>query len=59
MVSGWRPSYLDDVVSQGTVELNIRQETRVVAGGEAGLHDPLPVAEDVELWQCYVRGHLD
>ena len=51
--------YLDDVVPQGTVELNIRQETGIVARGETGLHDPLSVAEDVKLWQCYVRGHLD
>ena len=50
---------LDDVVSEGPVELNIRQEPGVVAGGEARLHDPLPVAEDVKLRQCDVRGHLD
>ena len=51
--------YLDDVVAQGPVELNISQETGVVARGETGLHYPLSVAENVKLWQCNVRGHLD
>ena len=51
-------SYLNDVVAEGAVELDVRQEARVVAGGEAGLHDPLSVSEDVELRQSHVRGHL-
>ena len=51
--------YLYDIVSQGPVELNISQEAGVVAGGEAGLHDPLSVSQDVELRQSHVRGHLN
>ena len=52
-------SHLDDVVTKGSVELDVGEEPGVVAGAEAGLDNPLPVAEDVELRQRHVRGHLD
>ena len=49
---------LDDIVAQGPVELHVCQQPGVVAGGEAGLHYPLSVSQDVELRQSHVRGHL-
>ena len=51
-------SHLNHVVSEGSVKLDIGQKPGVVAGAEAGLDDALSVAEDVELRQRHVRGHL-
>ena len=51
--------HLDDVVPEGSVELDVRQEPGVVAGTETGLDYALPMAEDVELRQRYIRRHLN
>lgn len=50
--------YLDHIVSEGSVKLDVGQKPGVVAGAEAGLDNALPVAEDVELRQRHVWGHL-
>ena len=50
--------YLNDVVSERSVKLDVGEQPGVVAGAEAGLDYPLAVAEDVELGQRHVWGHL-
>ena len=51
--------HLDDVVPEGSVELDVGQEPGVVPGAEAGLDYALPMAKDVELRQRHIRRHLN
>ena len=53
-----RNIYLNHIVPESSVELDVGQEPGVVARAEACLDYPLPVAQDVELRQSHVRGHL-
>ena len=32
---------------------------RIVAGAKARLHNPLPMAQNVKLWQRHIGGHLN
>ena len=53
-----RNIYLNHIVPESSVELDVGQEPGVVARAEACLDYPLPVAQDVELRQSHVWGHL-
>ena len=42
-------NYLNHIIPESSVELDVCEEPAVVSRAETGLDDPLPVTQDVEL----------
>ena len=55
----YSPRIATIVQSHVGVDKLVDYSPRIVAGAKARLHDPLPMAQNVKLWQRHIGGHLN